>query len=137
LKIPSNNLPSPFGRHKPAGHFFSCSGVGRTFDSITDLQDFINQTLMQNKRSYQVDFTSERLSLCHCDHAHHNIKITGAGVVYLLDFGMASVYPTCFHEHGLMSQGGSEFARRLRELLFGRQASQNARAMAHAARLLW
>jgi thiamine kinase-like enzyme len=92
---------------------------------------------MPNKRSYQVDFTSERLNLCHCDLAHHNIKITGVGVVYLLDFGMAGVDPTCFDEHALISQGGSDFARRLRELLFGRQAPRNARAMAHAARLPW
>lgn len=58
-------------------------------------------------------------------------------VTYLLDFGMAGMYPTCFDEHALANQVGSDFARRLRELLFGQELSRNAVAMAHAARLLW
>jgi serine/threonine protein kinase len=137
VKIPPRSPPGPFGRHEPADRFFSCSGVGRTFDSLADLQDFINKTLEENKRSYRVDFTLETLSLCHCDLAQHNIRITSAGVVYLLDFGMAGLYPTCFDEYALAHQSGSAFARRLRQLLFGDKASQNAMAMAHAARLLW
>jgi Phosphotransferase enzyme family len=135
--IPTVSSPGPFGQHEPADRFFSASGVGRTFDSITELQDFINETLAGEGKKWRVDFTLETLRLCHCDLAQHNLRITDNGVVYLLDFGMAGMYPTCFEEHALANQVGSDFARRLRVLLFGQKLSPNAVAMAYAARLLW
>ena len=137
FNIPTINSLGPFGQYEPADRFFSASGVGRTFNSITELQDFINETLAREGKKWRVDFTLETLRLCHCDLAHHNLRITDDGVIYLLDFGMAGMYPTCFEEHALANQVGSDFARRLRVLLFGQKLSPNAVSMAYAARLLW
>ncbi len=137
FQVPTINSPGPFGQHEPADRFFSATGVGRTFNSITEMQNFINQTLAREGKEWRVDFASEPLRLCHCDLAQHNLRITDDGLVYLLDFGMAGMYPTCFEEHALANQVGSDFARRLRVLLFGQKLSPNAVAMVHAARLLW
>ncbi len=137
FNIPTTNPPGPFGQYEPADRFFSASSVGRTFNSMTELQDFIHGTLAGEGKKWRVDFISDTLRLCHCDLAQHNLKITDDGVVYLLDFGMAGMYPTCFEEHALANQVGSDFARRLRLLLFGQKLSPNAVAMVHAARLLW
>ena len=137
FQIPKITSPGPFGRHKPADRFFSASGAGRTFDSITELQDFISENLAGEGKKWRIDFTSETLRLCHCDLAPHNLKITSDGVIYLLDFGMAGMYPTCFEEHALANQATSDFAKRLRVLLFGQKLSPNTVAMVSAARLLW
>ena len=81
----------------------------------------------------RIDFTSETLRLCHCDLAPHNLKITSDRVIYLLDFGMAGMYPTCFEEHALANQATSDFTKRLRVLLFGQKLSPDTVAMVSAA----
>jgi hypothetical protein len=45
VKISPKSPPGQFGRHKASRRFFSSSGVGRTFDSLIDLQVFSNETL--------------------------------------------------------------------------------------------
>jgi serine/threonine protein kinase len=138
IKVPPDASPGPLGRQIPEDRFFTDRGARQTFDTTADLERWVNAKLIDRGKSERVDFTLEKLYLCHCDLASHNILIPTLGAIYLIDWGMSGYYPLVFEEYALLNQfnlPGSNFAKQLKCKLFGDKSSPNLRPLSLVARI--
>jgi serine/threonine protein kinase len=138
IKVPPGASPGPLGRQIPEDRFFTDRGAGQTFDTTADLEQWVNAKLIDTGKPDRVNFALEKLYLCHCDLAEHNILIPVLGAIYLIDWGMSGFYPLVFEEYALFHQfnrPGSNFAKQLKSMLFGDKASPNLRPLSLVARI--
>jgi tRNA A-37 threonylcarbamoyl transferase component Bud32 len=138
IKVPPGASPGPLGRQIPEDRFFTDRGAGQTFDTTADLEQWVNAKLINTRKSERVDFALEKLHLCHCDLASHNILIPVLGAIYLIDWGMSGFYPLVFEEYALLHQfnlPGGHFAKQLKPILFGDKASPNLRPLCLVGRI--
>lgn len=134
FEIPTETCPGPFKRQIPINRFFSDRGAGQTFQTAADLEEWINNKLIDRGLPDRVKFHSERLVFSHLDLHPANILVPKYGAICIIDWGMSGLYPLVFEEYGLLHQGNSNFAKRLRLILFGGKASPNLRAISLVAR---
>lgn len=130
LPVPDDAKPGPLEEGMPTGplwgEFFS---TDHKFQTKEDLENWINGMLQENGRreTMRVDFSSERLVFSRGDLAPRHFIVQGSKL-FLVDFGAAGFYPTCFDEAGLFRSGN--WYKRIRQKLFS-QRSANFRGMCH------
>ncbi|KAI9785263.1 MAG: hypothetical protein M1816_000449 [Peltula sp. TS41687] len=117
--------PGPFIGHlageKANDWFFSGDGADRTFQSVQDLEGWINDKLEDVGRPERVNSKGIECRICHGDLSQHNI-LYGASRVIILDWGMSGIYPGVVDEFALIRQfsnRGGKYASRLHKKLFG------------------
>ncbi|KAH7320700.1 phosphotransferase enzyme family protein [Stachybotrys elegans] len=135
IPLPPNLSPGPFCQQEPVDRFFSDSGSGQIFNTLVELEVWINTKLTEGDYQDRVSFQGEQLCLCHCDLTQFNIMVSDR--ITILDWGFAGIYPRAFDEFALIHQYnliGQKFAKGLHQQLFGPKPSKSMRAMALAAR---
>ncbi|EFR00451.1 hypothetical protein MGYG_03453 [Nannizzia gypsea CBS 118893] len=135
LPLPPQATIGPLAGQIPHDWFFSDYGAGRTFQSIEDLQNWINKKLKEEGWPDRVNLPSERC-ICHCDLSQFNI-LRGNPVI-IIDWGMSGIYPRIFDEFALFRQfnlEGSRFAKTLHKKLFGDTVPKHLRPLAIVSRI--
>jgi len=93
--ISSNEgVPGPVGGGKPKGYLWSEYGVRTPFESMDDLNIYLNKRLAYRNKS--INITSQKLVFCHLDLCRRNMIMLPDRSICLLDFGSAGVFPRFF-----------------------------------------
>ena len=131
LPLPPNMSLGPIEGQVPEDRFFSDYGSGRTFENVTQLENWINEKLKFRNKPERVDFQSERLQVCHCDLTQWNVLVDKPDKPpIIINWGYSGIYPRAFEEFALVSQFcllGSKFAKDLHKQLFGPKLSSTMR----------
>lgn len=94
IQAPSEHGPGPTSHDQgPRGYLWGDDGVHKPFESITDLNDWINRRIILRKQNESVDCRSYPLVLCHMDLCRRNMILGEDGKIYLLDWGHAGFFP--------------------------------------------
>jgi serine/threonine protein kinase len=121
--VPKDAKPGPLGGGMPTGPLWSLwrgFSVNQTFQSMEELESWINGKLQRSGRPERVNFSSERLIFSHGDLAQRQFIVQGSKL-FLVDFGATGFYPSCFDEVGLFSLG--RWYDRIRSKLFPSQSA--------------
>ncbi|TVY89959.1 hypothetical protein LAWI1_G004063 [Lachnellula willkommii] len=94
IQIPSNQVPGPIGDDQPQGYLWGDDGAKTTFNSVADMDAWLNKRLALHDKS--IDLTSYPLVLCHTDLCRRNMILEGDGTIGLVDWGFAGLYPRFF-----------------------------------------
>lgn len=129
--VPKDAKPGPLGGGMPIGPLWGEFSVNQTFQSMEELESWINGKLQRSGRPERVNLSSERLIFSHGDLAQRQFIVQGSKL-FLVDFGATGFYPSCFDEVGLLSRG--RWYERIRSKLFPSQ-SANLRGMCWVRRL--
>ncbi|GKZ28212.1 hypothetical protein AbraIFM66950_000024 [Aspergillus brasiliensis] len=93
--------PGPIGDCGPRGYLWGDDGVRKAFESVTDLNNWLNRRL--TLRNDSVDLSPYPLVLCHMDLCRRNMVLGEDGEsIYLLDWGHAGFFPR-FYEVATLS----------------------------------
>lgn len=93
--------PGPISTDQgPRGYLWGDDGVRNAFESVTDLNDWLNRRLALRHDS--VDISPCPLVLCHMDLCRRNMILGEDGTVNLLDWGHAGFFPR-FYEVATLS----------------------------------
>lgn len=127
---PLKLMPGPIGQaenQKFEGPWFTEYGAG-PFATMQDLEDWCNHKIDVCRKFKQLSrfapkFRFQRLVLTHQDIAPRNVIIDAQGKVWLIDWGIAGVYPPGFEQAVLHPQSGwnPEFAEMVLGMLSDRQ----------------
>ncbi|KID94278.1 phosphotransferase enzyme family protein, partial [Metarhizium majus ARSEF 297] len=134
LPLPPGVPLGPFYQEMPVDRFFADFGAYRSFNDLTELEDWINNKLDKGGFQDRVALQGERLYICHCDLTQFNIRVGER--IAILDWGFSGVYPLIFEEFALFHQfwlPGYKFPTDLHKELFGPKLSPGMRAMSRAA----
>ncbi|KAF9568220.1 hypothetical protein CPC08DRAFT_625449, partial [Agrocybe pediades] len=98
-----SGVPGPLPKGPIRHPFFIEWKASRCYDSVKDLQDYINRILAIGRRTSRVDFTDEvaahGLHLCPADIHPGNFLKDESGDVVVIDFGCFSFLPLSFLEY--------------------------------------
>lgn len=92
--------PGPVGGGEPQGYLWDDNGANTTFNSIEDLNIYMNKRL--KLRNDSIDLSPCSLVLCHMDLCRRNFILKdvdddgGGGALCLVDWGLAGFYPRFF-----------------------------------------
>lgn len=87
--------PGPVGGGEPHGYFWGDHGANTVFNSVEDLNTYVNKRL--KLRNDSIDLTPHSLVLCHLDLCRRNIVLKDDGVsLCLVDWGSAGFSPRFF-----------------------------------------
>lgn len=86
--------PGPLDGNEAFGLLWSEHGSGENFNSLDDLENYLNVRLA--KVQDRIDIRQTELCLCHLDIASRNLMLDAEGSIYLLDWGAAGFYPRFF-----------------------------------------
>jgi hypothetical protein len=106
MPSPTGQGPGPIGGAPPRGYLWSDGGINSRFNSLPELEDFLN-TLVDyasgpNKERF--DFVSANLVMCHTDLAPRNILKLDDGRLALLDWANSGCYPRIFEIYALRTR---------------------------------
>lgn len=124
LPLPQGAFIGPLAGQKANDWFFSDYGADRTFQSIQELESWINDKLEDAGRTERVNLKGLERRICHGDLSQYNILYDGR--VIILDWGKSGIYPGVFDEFALVRQfpiRGGKYAKRLHGKLFGNKLS--------------
>ncbi|TVY17709.1 hypothetical protein LARI1_G004603 [Lachnellula arida] len=98
VPLPNGQGPGPVGGGPLRGYLWSDSGVNSSFNSVSELGDFLNTIADYNPgpKSDRFDFAAAKLVMCHGDLAPRNILQLDDGRLALLDWANAGFYPAVF-----------------------------------------
>ena len=87
--------PGPVGGGKPHGYLWGDHGAKTVFNSVEELNTYMNKRL--KLRNDSIDLASHPLVLCHLDLCRRNIILKDDGEsLCLVDWGSAGFYPRFF-----------------------------------------
>ncbi|GES64912.1 hypothetical protein ATEIFO6365_0009040700 [Aspergillus terreus] len=105
-QIPGECDPGPVTGGEAHGYIFGDEGAGTAFDSIEDMNAYMNKRLDamneylsrqgDQRRFDHLDLTPYPLVLCHGDICRRNIILEPDGSLCLVDWGFAGFYPRIF-----------------------------------------
>ncbi|KAL2794634.1 kinase-like domain-containing protein [Aspergillus keveii] len=105
-QIRDGTVPGPVGGGVLMGHIFGDDGAKTSFDSIEQMNAYINKRLeygniyLARHRGIEcndtIDLTPYPLVLCHGDICRRNLILREDGSLCLLDWGYAGFYPRFF-----------------------------------------
>jgi hypothetical protein len=129
---PLKKSPGPIGRiqdQKFKGPWFTDNGAG-PFATLQDLEDWCNHKIdiciqFQQASPHTPRFRFQGVVLTHQDIAQRNLILDAQGKVWIIDWGVAGVYPPGFEQATLRVQSGwnEEFAEMVLARLSNRQGS--------------
>jgi serine/threonine protein kinase len=88
------SIIGPVGGGQAHGPLWSEYGSGKHFESIYELQEWLNERLTICQES--IDLSMLKLCLCHLDLAPRNMVVTANGEICILDWATAGFYPRLF-----------------------------------------
>jgi len=94
IQVPDYQVPGPIGDDQPQGYLWGDDGAKTTFNSIADMEVWLNKRLAIQDKS--IDLTSHPLVLCHMDLCRRNMILEEDGTICLVDWGFAGLYPRFF-----------------------------------------
>ncbi len=137
LKLP----PGPIGGtgdQKFEGPWFTDYGAG-PFATLQDLEDWCNHKIdvcikFQQLPRHAQRFEFQRLVLTHQDIAPRNLILDAQGKVWMIDWGIAGVYPPGFEQAALKSASwNTEF----REMVLARLSDRQERVTEQFAAIMY
>jgi hypothetical protein len=134
LPLPPLAAIGPLADQIPFDWFFSDYGAGRTFQSVGELQNWINEKLKDNGYPDRITLSLD-CYICHGDLSQFNIL---RDPIIILDWGRAGIYPRIFDEYALFRQfnlRGAKFAKALHGRLFKKDEYSHLRPLAIAANI--
>ncbi|KAK1772249.1 kinase-like domain-containing protein [Phialemonium atrogriseum] len=137
LKLPPGPMGGAEGQ-KFEGPWFTDYGAG-PFATLQDLEDWCNHKIDVCIRFKQLHrraprFRFQRVVLTHQDIAPRNLILDAQGKVWIIDWGVAGVYPPGFEQATLQAQSSwnGEFAEMVLARLSDRQERVQILAILHA-----
>ena len=120
IPLPIGQPPGPANGGKPSGYLWSDNGAGTSFNTVADMEYWLNQRLGLHKPGTcaKLDLKFSKLSMCHTDVAPRNILLLNGGGICFLDWAYAGFYPPLFEIYALQSRLNREpiFSRILEQL---------------------
>ena len=120
IPVPTGQAPGPANGGNPSGYLWSDNGAGTSFNTVADMEYWLNQRLGLHKPGTyaKLDLKSSKLSMCHTDIAPRNILLLNGGGICFLDWAYAGFYPSLFETYALRSRLNREpiFSRILKQL---------------------
>ncbi|KAG4428876.1 hypothetical protein IFR05_015637 [Cadophora sp. M221] len=92
--IRDGQVPGPIGTGEPQGYIWGDDGARATFDSMADMEDWLNKRLLMHEKS--INLSSCPLVFCHMDLCRRNMILEEDDTICLLDWGFAGLYPRFF-----------------------------------------
>ncbi|KAJ3515882.1 hypothetical protein NLJ89_g1490 [Agrocybe chaxingu] len=115
----TSGAPGPFAKGLIRHPFYVDWKAPRPYNSVDDLQNYLNDILLRGNRTERIDFTAEvaahGLRLCPADFNNGNFLKDESGNLIVVDFACYSFLPPTFLEHAFRC--GDLFARSVREHL--------------------
>jgi aminoglycoside phosphotransferase (APT) family kinase protein len=93
-QISGGQVPGPLAGDEPQGYLWGDYGAQTSFQSINDLNAWLNRRLLLRKLS--IDLTPYPLVLCHMDLYRRNMILDSNGSICLVDWGHAALLPRFF-----------------------------------------
>ena len=122
IPIPNPFKVGPLGQGPVCGYLWADYDIPHRFESVTELNTFINKCLNLRRSKIQsdaIEFETARLVICHGDLSERNLRMATNGHLYILDWALAGVYPEVFEHFALdyLSESkGERLANELRVL---------------------
>ncbi|PBP16597.1 hypothetical protein BUE80_DR012673 [Diplocarpon rosae] len=111
VPVPAAQGPGPVGGGPPRGYLWSDGGIMSSFESLMDMESWLNRILMDYQPGYKgdlFDFTSSNLYLCHTDLAPRNLIRQQNGQLVVLDWGSAGFFPRVFEIYAFRTRADRE-----------------------------
>ncbi|KAK2764356.1 hypothetical protein FQN54_009050 [Arachnomyces sp. PD_36] len=99
-EISGGQVPGPLAGSRPQGYLWGDYGAQTSFQSIDDLNAWLNRRLTLRKLS--IDLNPYPLVLCHMDLCRRNMILDSTGSICLIDWGFSGLYPR-FYEFATIS----------------------------------
>ncbi|EFQ98621.1 hypothetical protein MGYG_01645 [Nannizzia gypsea CBS 118893] len=111
-QITGGSVPGPVGGGIPRGALWGDSGAKREFQSLEDVNDWINKRMETLEET--IDLTPYPLGLCHMDLCRRNMILMKDKSLCLLDWGYAGFFPR-FYEMAAIKCGNDHYSTPLFE----------------------
>lgn len=113
------DFPGPRNGGIPRGYLFTEDGAGITLNSMSKLNQWLNERLILDTDELGFNFNLSECRFCHLDLSRRNIIICPDGSFCLLDWEHAGVYPAVFETYCLLfiRQHDYEFSQELLKAL--------------------
>ncbi|KAF3922362.1 hypothetical protein AA313_de0201815 [Arthrobotrys entomopaga] len=137
LPVPPGTFVGPLENQMASDRFFGQRDAKRTFESVAQLEDWLNEIMVKVGRGEPIDIRDQPRQLCHCDLTDNNVMIDGDRII-IIDWAYAGVYPFAFEEWGIYHLVkrfgiGRKLAEFLAEVLFEKQFSKTMRSFSYAS----
>ncbi|KAK6530236.1 hypothetical protein TWF694_003600 [Orbilia ellipsospora] len=137
LPVPQGTFVGPLKNHAASDRFFGQCRAPRTFESVTELEDWLNDIMVKVNRGEPIKIRDQPRQLCHCDLTDSNIMIDGDSIM-IIDWAYSGVYPFAFEEWSIYHQVkrfgiGQKIAEFLAKRLCDNKFSGTMRSFSYAS----
>ncbi|KAF2241896.1 hypothetical protein BU26DRAFT_385176, partial [Trematosphaeria pertusa] len=95
LPVPRNQPPGPVGGGVAYGYLWSDEGAQAPFDSVEDMQEWMNKRLAVVSRE-RLNIKPYKLVMCHMDLVRRNTVLLADTSICFLDWAYAGFFPQVF-----------------------------------------
>lgn len=101
MPLPTDVSPGPVGGGMPRGHLWPDCGAENEFDSVRNLEHWLNTRLLSSKRfGYEAvklfDLNAADIAMCHLDIVPRNLIVMPDGRICFVDWAYAGFFPLFF-----------------------------------------